>query len=652
MENNNINVSDPKMKQDQKVSILATIVCLLLLILTYLLYNKTNWNHSENTLTQNKTPESTITTATNVNNIFLKYPVSSQLDVLSNIYEEWQWDDILDPQNYYSNIAKQYELSLGYWLQNNLQSIQNLSHIAVNWFTCRKWECNTQFKKNIQLFDRHYKKMSQYLYPNGKKPKSKSKQNGNINDLLLNLDTNDANIDEDFDSRLLYLEKTAKFSDFLYTWYKPRRDLPLNGFTPETWLNFHDSQILPLIRNEGSDCFWIFIGNSITKGWRGETRVEGSEIKELFDNGFTMYEIINHTKQNQLRPKPQPLTNMQMIRLARTKIKTKSKTKKDGNKIERDPTILSHKPVSLANGGDRIQEIGWRMSHPLQHDRSKYYNYYNETTTIAAADGNKGDRNSGKSGNNGDYLSFTKFSAINGFMAMEECGVKKIVLLIGTNDIGSGEKLSVILKEYLTLLIQFQYWLYKWDNHLMKHQISRLNIMDLENNYNDDNNDDDDNDDSNNIDVKNIKSYVRTSDAKVYVTGIFPRDYVWIPGAQDKQTKRQIEWNLEEQKEYFIMINIINEFLNQWAQLKENKEYFQYVDCTQYFLSNKINDNVNDNENDNRMKNQYDMWQDNLGFEHRWLKGTISIDTMYDFLHLTLQGYQAWQQCLYDAVQF
>ena len=124
---------------------------------------------------------------------------------------------------------------------------------------------------------------------------------------------------------------------------------------------------------------------------------------------------------------------------------------------------------------------------------------------------------------------------------------------------------------------------------------------------------------------------------------VFPRDYSWIPGTKEKQKKNVIKWNLSEQKEYFIIINVINYFLKQWTDKNENEQYFTYVDCTQYFFidhdaSGDGNANVN-------------VWKDDLGNEYEWQTGSISNDLMYDFLHLTLKGYQAWTQCLQDSMQ-
>ena len=206
--------------------------------------------------------------------------------------------------------------------------------------------------------------------------------------------------------------------------------------------------------------------------------------------------------------------------------------------------------IIYAQSGDKIHEIGWRLDN--------------------------------------------KYGG-NGFQHIQQCldktnhnKQKSIILLIGTNDIGSGTKYNIILKDFMILLDQFTQFIQQKQNE---------NVM-------------------------------------LYLIGIFPRGQTYISFNDRMQRKNEIKTNEEWNpgNKYFYSINFINDYLNEYAN--NNNYYFndriKYIDCQNYFLSHK---NIIE-------------FKDNDGNLHEYQTGTITIDIMDDMLHLTEKGYEKWSQCI------
>lgn len=276
----------------------------------------------------------------------------------------------------------------------------------------------------------------------------------------------------------------ATFGTKSRQWIEPRLEYKTlgNGQTlHRKWMELHQSQNTQLTDIQQS-CDYLFIGDSITFSW--------TRHSTLFDEEFN----------------------------------------------------TDHNGMIYAESGDKIHEIGWRLS--------------------------KG----------------------GGFENMRQCisrgtaSKKAIVLLIGTNDIGSGTSYDIVLKDYAVLLDQFAEFIEELNSH--------------------------------------------QQEVVLYVMGIFPRSDQYTPFAERTQpiTAEQA-WN--EGNHYFLSVQIVNEYLKSYADLHRTNN-IQFVDCNHEFLD----------------KTEMMEWRDQNGGLHQFETGVITTEMMDDMLHLTAKGYERWTDCL------
>ena len=180
-----------------------------------------------------------------------------------------------------------------------------------------------------------------------------------------------------------------------------------------------------------------------------------------------------------------------------------------------------------------------------------------------------------------------------GFKHMEQCILNgsqqqtSMVLLIGTNDIGSGTSYGVAISDYMALLTQ------------MMGFINDLN--------------------------RNVT---------LYVIGIFPRGetYVNFNDRKNAKMKEFEDWNVDNA--YFYSVNFINDYLSHFVQ-SQNQNNIKYVDCNKYLVDSE--DVVEFKDNDGRL--------------HEYTTGRMHIDIMDDMLHLTEKGYERWSNCILEETE-
>lgn len=202
--------------------------------------------------------------------------------------------------------------------------------------------------------------------------------------------------------------------------------------------------------------------------------------------------------------------------------------------------------IIYAQSGDKIHEIGWRLNNKQE----------------------------------------------NGFKNMQQClnnniGQTNIVLLIGTNDIGSGTKYDIILQDFMILLDQLTQFIVNNNN--------------------------------------------KNNNVKLYLLAIFPRGETYISFNDRMEMKDQLKQteNFNVDNAYFYSINFINDYLKYFAQ-NYDKDYIEYLDCNEYFMKDINIIEFKDNDDD----------------LHEYKTGTMTLDTMDDMLHLNEKGYEQLAQCI------
>ena len=118
--------------------------------------------------------------------------------------------------------------------------------------------------------------------------------------------------------------------------------------------------------------------------------------------------------------------------------------------------------------------------------------------------------------------------------------------------------------------------------------------------------------------------YKTKSHGNIVLIALLPRYHKWLPCDEGMNSKTFVKWNRKD-NQYYEMFNEFNLRMRHFAS--NNSDIFSFCDCASYVLND-------------------------VYYTNGYINGKIAKDTMNDFLHFTIKGYQRYGACILDHITF